>query len=415
MKFKLYFRKRQGRNVVLFFIVSLLFLPVFIFETHSQSPVLSPKSTISVITCGPGPSLYEAFGHSAIRVLDSLNGIDVMFNYGVFDFNQPNFYGNFAKGYMRYMLGVSPTDEFIYQYKYYKRSVREQVLNLDSLQKQAVIEHLTINIKPENREYYYAYFDNNCSTKIIEVLDSALNHSVVWNRTSTDGEVSYRALIHQYTVFQPWGRLGIDLGLGSLIDKPIVGNQFDFLPDFVERDLNRAGIGTEVTSRPLVSQTKTLYESDYFFGKSSFWMHPSIVFSLFLFISIVGYFYFPNTSRAGTIWSSILLVLSGILGCILSSIWVFTNHIYAAWNYNLLWANPLFLFLGLSLLWKPSSVQAILGGLRFYLAAVIFFWFVLPQEMNWALLPFVGALQISLWKRQRIESSYPTLQIQKQS
>lgn len=413
MKFKHYSSNRWNGNAALFFFFLLIVLPFFRFEAHSQSPVLSQKSTISVITCGPGPSLYEAFGHSAIRVLDSLNGIDVMFNYGVFDFNQPNFYGNFAKGYMRYMLGVTPTEEFIYQYKYYKRSVREQVLNLDSNQKQAVVNHLTINIKPENREYYYAYFDNNCSTKIIELLDSALSHSVVWNRTSTEGDVSYRDLIHQYTVFQPWGRLGIDLGLGSLIDKPILGHQFDFLPDFVERDLNRAGIGNEVTSRPLVSQTKTLYESDYFFGKPSFWMHPSLVFSLFLFISIVGYFYFPPRSRVGILWPSILLFLSGILGCLLASIWVFTNHIYAAWNYNLLWANPLFLLLGVALAWKPSSVHSILRGLRYYLAAVIFFWFVLPQEMNWALLPFVGALQVSLWKGQKMVSDFQDIQAQK--
>jgi hypothetical protein len=376
----------------------------FHFEAHSQDPVLSPKSSVSIITCGPGPSLYEAFGHSAIRVVDSLKGMDLMFNYGVFDFNQPNFYGNFAKGYMRYMLGVSPTEEFLFQYKYYKRSVREQVLNLDSSQKQAILTHLSINLKPENREYYYAYFDNNCSTKIIELLDSALSKKVIWQSTSADGEVSYRSLIHQYTVFQPWGRLGIDVGLGSLIDKPILGRQFDFLPDFVERDINRARIGNEVTAIPLVSQSRTLYESDYFFGKPPIWMHPGFVFSLILLISVFGFFYFPFGTRAGNLWSALLLISTGLLGWVVTSIWFFTNHIFASWNYNILWANPLFLFVGIGLIWKPAAFRSIASGIFVYLAAILLLWFVLPQEMNVFLLPLVGALLVSFWKREKSES-----------
>lgn len=364
----------------------------------AQAPILSKGASISVLTCGPGPSLYEAFGHSAIRVADSLNGIDLVFNYGVFDFNQPNFYGNFAKGYMRYMLGLNPTEEFLFQYKYYKRSVREQVLNLDSIQKQAIINYLTINLKQENREYYYAYFDNNCSTKIIELLDSALQHQVIWEQVKTDGKASYRSMIHQYTVFQPWGRLGIDLGLGALIDKPIVGGQFDFLPDFVEKDLARAKIGNEVTGLPLVSTSRTLYESDYFFADAPRWMQPSFIFSILLLISI-GLSFLKSAVRLKNVWTGFLFLIAGILGCVLTAIWFFTNHVYAAWNYNLIWANPLFLLVPFYIIWKPQNVNGIFAGIRFYLAAGLLLWFLMPQELNLNLLPFVGALFFSVWKR----------------
>lgn len=382
------------------FFFYLIFILLLAFEANAQNPILSSKAKISVITCGPGPSLYEAFGHSAIRVKDSILGYDLVFNYGVFDFNQPNFYGNFAKGYMRYMLGVSPFEEFLFQYKYYKRSVREQLLNLDSAQKQSIINYLSINLRPENREYYYAYFDNNCSTKIIELLDSALNHKIRWTPTLSDGMVSYRSLIHQYTVFQPWGRLGIDLGLGSKIDQPIAGKQFDFLPDFVENDIARARIGNEIDGIPLVSENKFLYQSDYTFGFFEFWTHPSYIFSIILFFSILTWLFFPIYSLVRKIWTGILFTFAGILGFVLALIWFFTNHIYAAWNFNILWANPVFLFLGISTWYWIPRFPRLAKGLVWYICSILVVWFFIPQDLNVNLLPLVAAMALSISSNQ---------------
>ncbi|HOY96006.1 MAG TPA: DUF4105 domain-containing protein, partial [Catalimonadaceae bacterium] len=174
----------------------------------SQTVPLSAQARISLITCGPGEALYEAFGHSAIRVSDPTQSLDLVFNYGMFDFNQENFYGNFAKGSMRYMLGVSSTSDFIDQYRRFNRTVREQVLNLDSNEKRAIVEYLSKNLLPENREYFYDYFDNNCSTKIIELLDSALQRKVIWTFAQPQGTVTFRSMIYDYTTYQDWGRFG---------------------------------------------------------------------------------------------------------------------------------------------------------------------------------------------------------------
>jgi len=111
----------------------LIQISVYAQTEYGAKPTLSNQARVSILTCGPGPELYEAFGHSAVRISDPLQSLDLVFNYGMFDFNQENFYGNFAKGSMRYMLGLSNFQDFLFQYRHYKRSVREQVLNLDCL------------------------------------------------------------------------------------------------------------------------------------------------------------------------------------------------------------------------------------------------------------------------------------------
>jgi len=377
------------------------FILFYLIQTSSHAqmgneaqPKLSNQAKVSILTCGPGPQLYEAFGHSAIRVSDPLQSLDLVFNYGMFDFNQKNFYGNFAKGSMKYMLGLSSFDDFMFQYRHYKRSVREQVLNLDSLERQAVVNYLSTNLKPENKEYLYDYFYNNCSTKIIDLIDSALNRNIKWELAQPEGKVSYRQLIYQYTVFLPWGRLGIDLGLGSPIDKPMTGKQLQFLPDGVEQDLNRAKIVRGLIEFPIVSSSAVLYQAPVFYAADSFFTSPAFIFSIIFLISLFLSFKRLNYSGLLKIWKSILFLLAGLLGWVELIIWLFTNHKTAAWNYNLLWANPLFLFLGLGYLFIKSNSNGFQTILFYYLSAVLAIWFLLPQVLNVNLLPFVAALWI---------------------
>ena len=358
----------------------------------NNEPRLSNEAIVSILTCGGGPELYEAFGHTAIRVKDPLQALDLVFNYGIFDFNQENFYGNFAKGSMRYMLGLSNFEDFMFQYRHHKRSVREQVLNLESAERQAVVNYLNNNLRPENREYLYDYFYNNCSTKIIELLDSSLNKNVIWEQCQPEGKVSFRALIYKYTVFQPWGRLGIDLGLGALIDRPMYGKQLQFLPDGVEEDLNRAKVMRGLIEFPLVLGSSVLYQSAVFYGSDSFFISPAFIFSIVFFISIVLFFYDQKYLKIRKLYSSFLFIVAGLLGWIELSIWLFTNHKTAAWNFNLLWANPLFLFLGLYFIISKNHSATLKRVVFYYLASVLVFWFIIPQTLNVNLLPLVASL-----------------------
>src|SRR6185369_1125225 len=186
----------------------------------SQGFKLSPNAQVSIITFGPGQAeLYSAFGHSAIRLYDSIQGVDVGFNYGVFNFDQPHFYLNFARGYLYYKVDAYPYPLFRDYYINHNRFVHEQVLNLTPEQKQKVADYLFWNMQPQNQTYRYDYFYNNCATKIRDVLKSSLKGEILFDSTFIKTNYTIRDLTDLYLGQQPWGDLGIDIGLGLPMDK----------------------------------------------------------------------------------------------------------------------------------------------------------------------------------------------------
>ncbi len=148
----------------------LLFLFIFFFvlPVQSQYKQLSHNSRISVLTIGPGSSLNDSFGHSAYRVKDSL--IDIVFNYGVYDFDTPNFYTKFAQGKLNYKIDANYYEDFKASYIRQNRTIKEQVLNLAVDEKQQVFNFLSKNYEPANQFYLYDFFYDNCATKIKDVL-----------------------------------------------------------------------------------------------------------------------------------------------------------------------------------------------------------------------------------------------------
>ena len=178
----------------------------------------------------PGNSLVDSFGHSAIRVNDNSIGVDFAFNYGTYDFNAPNFYGNFAKGKLLYVLSVSRFSDFLRYYTNQNRSVKEQILNLSLKEKQDYFNYLRNNAKPENRGYLYDFFYDNCATKLRDVSKDVLKSKVEFNYDFANGEdYTMRGLIHKYSNTQPWGTFGIDLALGAVIDKKATPRNICFL------------------------------------------------------------------------------------------------------------------------------------------------------------------------------------------
>ena len=203
---------------------------------------LSEQANISVLTCGPYDELYSAFGHSAFRIHDPVNNINVVCNYGTFDFNQPNFYLNFARGNNLYKLSIQDYQRFEDLYIYENRFIHEQVLNLTSEQKQKLFAYLQWNSKPENASYYYDYFYDNCSTKIRDVLVEALGKDVIFDESHITTDYTIRELTDFYLKKLPWGDLGIDIGLGLPMDKKAAPLEYMFLPDYVESAFDHASI-----------------------------------------------------------------------------------------------------------------------------------------------------------------------------
>ncbi|ALM07549.1 membrane protein [Sediminicola sp. YIK13] len=315
----------------------LLVLLGFSFMTFSQEVELSPKAQISIITCGPGQELYSTFGHSAFRLQDPVLGIDVVYNYGTFNFNTPNFYMKFARGKLLYSLSRQKFEDFLWTYEMENRWVQEQLLNLDTIETKALFAFLETNYKPENRDYQYDFFYNNCSSKIRDVLNAVYGDRVTYFDGHLIQRYTFRQLIHQSLVTNSWSAFGIDLALGSVIDKKATPNEHMFLPIYVMDQM----ANTNLNQEPIVKRERSIMEFEsldpytYFLLTPFFWVLALMVFAL-----VITYIDYKNNSRSR--WLDFFLSFStGITGLLIIFLWFFTDHTATAGNLNILWAFPL--------------------------------------------------------------------------
>lgn len=334
----------------------LFFLLLFPLLANAQYGALSPSAEISILTIGPGEELYNKFGHSAFRVKDSLSGVDVVFNYGVFDFNTPNFYTKFARGKLLYELGVSYYHDFYRSYVAENRWIKEQVLNLNKEKKQAVSDFLWNNALPENKYYTYDFFYDNCATKIRDVLQLTLGNNLVYHDDHIDTEYTFRQLIQTNLKANTWGSLGIDVGLGAVTDKQATPIEYQFLPEYVYQGAAHATIVHNNRTEALVKSESVIFENTPVPDKNNFFGSPLFVFGLFgLGILWVTYRDIKNKTRSRWL-DGILFTITGLIGIVLTLLWVATDHTATAHNYNLLWSFPLNFIFAYFIFGKNPSV-----------------------------------------------------------
>ena len=363
---------------------------------------LSEQAEISVLTLGPWQGqVFTAFGHSAFRVYDPLNGIDAAYNYGVFDFDQPNFYLNFALGNNLYMLGVMDYQRFEYSYRFDNRYIHEQVLNLSQERKQRLFDYLQWNAKPENKHYLYDYFYDNCATKIPEVVLKVFGDTVVFDGAYIQTNYSFRELTDLYLEQQPWGDLGIDVGLGLPTDKKATPYEYMFLPDYVESGFAHATILVEGQREPLVKETNIIYES-YPEDNAAGFFTPLLVFSLFLALAVLVTYRDLRRKKISMYFDGVLFTVLGVLGVLLLLLWTATNHHAAEKNFNLLWALPTHLVAVLFFLRQPKWLENYFLIVAVLTVALLVTWPILPQKLHYSLVPLVIAIALRSYVQHRI-------------
>jgi hypothetical protein len=345
---------------------------------------------VSLLTVDPGTELYSSFGHSAIRLREiGPDGRDLVFNFGTFDFDTPNFYGKFAMGKLNYMLSVVPYDRFIIEYDYYKRGLREQVLDLNQEQKDFLLQHLDAQYAPERRFYKYDFFYNNCATKIRDAFDIAMGEQLVWSDSVAE-EKTFRNLIDEFVLPLPWADFGIDLALGAVIDRPATELEKQFLPTYMEQAFANATILENGVSRPLVKQSRVLLEYPKEEAQQSL-LNPTVIFwflvVLFAALTLYGF-------KKGKLMKGLDVALFGsvgILGLVVAFLWFFTDHSATAWNWNILWAFPGHLVLVWGLVARPNATW-ISSYLLFVMGATVMtllFWIFGMQSFSPALIPIL--------------------------
>jgi hypothetical protein len=305
---------------------------------HDLAAELSAvPSGVRLVTYGPGEIYWQRFGHNGIWIRDAGLGLDHVFNFGFFDFEQENFFLRFLQGRMLYFSAAQPAQSEFAQYIDENRSIRLQKLVLNDEQALRLADFLVREIQPQNRDYLYDYYLNNCSTRVRDALDFALDGLLQKQFTEVAAAQTFRQHTRRLTSDDFWLYLGLELGLGRPVDKPVSRWDEFFIPAELSNGLSTLGV------------TRGLVEEDVLFYKSSLpapavtppvrWpVYGSLaVVTLALWAWLIRRYGARHSETAAHTW----LILTGVTGGVLVFLWLGTDHAVAANNFNLLLFNPL--------------------------------------------------------------------------
>jgi len=333
--------------------------------TLTTDQLSAPK--VALVTFGPGRLSWERFGHNAIIVDDPAAGPRVAYNYGVFDFEEQHFLLNFALGHMRYSLVAQPLDENLATYVAEGRSVTVQMLNLTPAQARELAAFLAWNAQPQNADYQYDYFINNCSTKVRDALNRVLGGAIERQLARRPSPNTYRFDAVRLISPDFWFALGMDMGLGPNADVPLSLWQESFIPMVLSRALR------DVVVRDRSGDTLPLVSGEEVVLQGRLPPEPAAPFELrlpFLAVGLglaalllwlahaKGRLYRASFALLAVAW----WLICGFSGLVLAGLWALSDH-WAAWhNENLLLLDPLCLILPV-VWWRAPRIARYLATL----------------------------------------------------
>jgi hypothetical protein len=366
---------------------------------YAQQVTIGDSAVVSLITCSPGEEVYSKFGHTAIRVKDKINNVDVVFNYGIFSFETEHFYYKFIKGETDYQLGIYETNFFLPEYAERNSMVWEQVLNLTSAEKKNLVATLLENYEPQNRIYRYNFVFDNCSTRPRDKITSSVDGYIRYHQTSEP--TTFRRWVGDYVGTDTWLKFGIDLIFGIDADAVASQKESQFLPEVLMSDFQEAEIVTlDGKSRKLVEKSATvLVDKKHVETTTSifdFLLKPLAVSLFLLILGVLITLLDIKYKKHNKIFDSIILFITGIAGVIAFYLMVFSTHPLVASNLNILWINPLNMIVAFLIWIKPlRKILFVCGILNLGLLAATLITFSLSiQSFNLAAFPIIVLLML---------------------
>ncbi len=351
--------------------------------------------TVSILTCDPGPDVYELCGHAAIRIRSEK--MDSVWNYGIFDFTSPNFIYRFCKGETDYMVYGYRFERFMPAYVRRGSRVTEQELNLTQEEAQNLRKLLQVESRPENRVYRYNYVRDNCATRPWKRVTQATDREIALPDTLY--YPTFRSEMRHFHRNYPWYQFGIDLVLGSGLDYPLAKDEDTFAPPVLQAKLAQATIGGD----PLVSQTNIIFPgyADPTLPPTPWYLTPMAVGIVMLLLSIGTFFAYLWKGKLWKWWISIYFLVAGIAGCVVTFLVFCSEHEATSPNLMLIWLNPLQFIIGIGI-WVKSLRMPVKAIAFYNIVAVLLLTILLatplsPQVANPAVWPMLwSALFLSL-------------------
>lgn len=344
------FAKQRYKKNITFVVMKRLVTAIIIFLLSFEVFAMyepSDSARFSLLVCSPGNVIYSTFGHAALRLKDEPQDVDIVFDYGVFSFDDlPRFIRNFIIGEMYYLLDARTFHMTTWQYQYEGRGIIEYKLNLSPEERKKISDFLIWNMQPENQAYLYNFFEDNCSTRLATILNSQTNNCKL--NVNTFEPKTWRELIIDYAGEKSWISYGIHLGLGYPADTTMNGSQMLFIPDY----LGYAVQNTMSNAGKLSNDGETILEATT--EIQSAWWDNSILFLWILAGIILAISVFEITKKRWCVWCDFLLYFFlGIFGCLIWIISFCSIHSLVFPNFNTLWITPFHLLFSILLLF-PS-------------------------------------------------------------
>jgi hypothetical protein len=277
-------------------------------------------------------------------------------------------------------------------------------LDLTPAQTQKLFDFLQWNALPENENYRYDYFYNNCATKIRDVVAEVFAGDVQFHSPRIDTHYSIRALTDIYIKKQqPWGDLGIDICLGLPMDKEASPYEYMFLPDYIEAGFDHATIKRDSVAIPLIK--KTIRMGNHVADDKASTIQPIHCFGAFALLGIVLSLIDWRRKKISMWFDVSWLIATGLIGLLLTFLWLFTDHAAAAKNYNLLWAIPFNLVAAIALFPNPRWLKHYFLGLMIIEVLTLITYGLLPQDLHDALIPLILTFAIRSFVQYRIRTT----------
>ena len=330
---------------------------------------------VYLMTCEPHDEIYSLYGHTAIRIVNSQNDMDIAVNYGAFDSSESNFVLRFVFGLTDYMMMVYNYSDFLAEYRYFGSAVHQQHINMTSEEKRVFMAALAESVQPENIKYRYNYFYNNCTTKARDIILGAISGEKVVERPD-DNPLTYRELIHQKTADSPWAEWGNDFLLGVLADVKTTNYEAEFIPDRLMSDFNHtAVVDFDGNRRRLVDEDKVVLQSGvpHFEPMKGFPLRPLEVFSILSVLIVVWSIAKKFFTKLSTVNYQLSTVIDYAFCClyavpgILLFCMLFSQHPTVSLNFQILIFNPLLFWLAHPKCRVPRRWEIILGCVVLFL------------------------------------------------
>lgn len=339
---------------------------------------------VSIMTVDPGAVFYELEGHTGLRLKTA--EYDIVANWGVFDFDAPNFVYRFVSGETDYICVAEPTGNFVSRYERYNpgRGISEQIIPLDSASAVALAMNVSNHLRPENRTYRYNYVKDNCALRPLELLEKAAGRELTVDSIPEPfgNGASYRDVMGYYHRNYPWYQFGIDLALGSGIDYPLEAREFAFAPVLMQKML------------PYPAETVVpSIEGGVTEGPTPLWLGPGFIMWAAAILIILSVVLFKNLGAAIKIIYTTWFSLLALGGCIIFFLVFISTHEATSPNYNLLWLNPLCIIGAISPWIKKPKIVGICYHFTNFAAVLAYaiIWSCGIQHGNPAFIPLLFA------------------------